>query len=46
MPKKTSPKTQDAAPALPKTGTPEYYEEVLYSIPEGIMVFDGASEAS
>ena len=41
MPKKTSPKTQDAAPALPKTGTPEYYEEVLYSIPEGIMVFDG-----
>ena len=42
MPKKTSPKTPDATPALPKTGSPEYYEEVLYSIPEGIMVFDGA----
>jgi two-component system, NtrC family, nitrogen regulation sensor histidine kinase GlnL len=27
---------------LPKVGTPEYYEEIMYSIPEGIMVFDGA----
>ncbi len=37
------PARPDAAPAaLPETGSREYYEEILYAIPEGVMVFDGA----
>ncbi|MHB8174207.1 MAG: hypothetical protein ACYDFU_07085, partial [Nitrospirota bacterium] len=51
MPKKAT-KTSDAlsaqpvagilATGLPTAGSAQYYEEVLYAIPEGVMVFDGS----